>query len=264
MQALIEKLGPSSTLAEWQAAAARNNARYWDWGSGRAGGRVLRKPGFWAADPGSPNPFPNSATLLDPLTESREAETLAELARFYRAGAGGPWLIWSAWDTPDLSRFGLQFAGQPPLMIRWPWEAPAGVTPAELEIVEVIDTATLNDWMAVLINGYPAPEMVAPGARPWFDARVLGGPYRLWVGYVNRTPVSCAAALTDDSATGVYAVATLPPARGRGYGAALTEVAASVDPALPAWLSASGFGEPVYRRLGFREIGRFTLWAGSR
>lgn len=264
MQMTHVRLEPASDLAHWQAVAALNNARYWEWGADRSGYRTVRTPGFWAADSGSPNPFPNSATLAEPLTAWAAAPAIAELQRFYDGGAGGPWLLWSAWETPDLTGQGLQFAGQPPLMVRWPWEATSAISPAELTIVEVTDAARLADWLQVIIAGYPAPEMALPDAPAFLKTPILGGPYRLWVGYVASQAVSCAAAFTDQSATGIYAVATLPAYRGRGYGAALTDAAALVDPALPAWLVASDLGQPVYQRLGFRAIGHFSLWAGIR
>lgn len=264
LQITLERLEPTSKLAHWQAAAALNSARYWDWGAERSGHRVHRVPGFWAADSQSPNPFPNSATLTEPLTDLTASAVAAELQRFYDGGEGGPWLLWSAWETPDLANHGLQFAGQPPLMVRWPWQATAPVQPFELTIREVTDAAGLTDWLRVIVDGYPAPELAHADAPAFLQPGILGGSYRLWVGEVAGEPVSCAAAFTDGVVTGVYAVATLPAFRGRGYGAALTDVAASADPALPAVLQASDLGQPVYRRLAFRAVGRFTLWAGSR
>jgi hypothetical protein len=55
-------------------------------------------------------------------------------------------------------------------------------------------------------------------------------------------------------------VGTLPVARGRGVGAAVTWAATAVDPSRPAVLIASDPGRPVYERLGYLPINRFTLW----
>lgn len=129
MQTTLERLEPTSDLAQWQAAAALNSARYWDWGADKSGLRVLRAPAFWAADAESPKPFPNSATLTEPMSELTAPDVVADLQRFHHGGAGGPWLLWSAWETPDVSGYGLQFAGQPPLMVRRPWQAAAVVHP---------------------------------------------------------------------------------------------------------------------------------------
>jgi GNAT superfamily N-acetyltransferase len=254
-------LAPHAVEA-WLAHSAGNNAAYWDLPVRRMGRRWERWEDAWAADPGLANPYPNSATLLRPPTVETVGDLVARLNGFYDAAAGGPWMIWSPWTTPDLAPFGFMPIGQPPLMVR----APRGFTlPAAdgLEVVEVADAAALADWQRVLVEGYPAPEL-RDAERPFYDARVFGGPLRLWVGYAGGQPVSCASAFVDEAAIGVYAVATVPAARGRGYGAALTDLAATCVPDLPAWLTASGLGQPVYARLGFVEVARYTLWLKGR
>src|SRR5712691_5494697 len=50
--------------------------------------------------------------------------------------------------------------------------------------------------------------------------------------------VTASAAYVDGKTVGIYAVATLPKVRGKGYGAALTARAAQTDPTLPAVLQA--------------------------
>jgi predicted GNAT family acetyltransferase len=69
-------------------------------------------------------------------------------------------------------------------------------------------------------------------------------------------------AFTSRDLIAVENVATLPEARGKGYGYALTAAATLSAPALPAALIASDDGRRVYGRLGFLSISRFTLWAG--
>jgi GNAT superfamily N-acetyltransferase len=226
------------------------------------GRRWVRWDDAWAADPGLATPYPNSATLLRPMTDGAAGELVDRLSGFYDAGAGGPWVLWSPWPTPDLRGYGFAPVGQPPLMIlRRSVEAPS--VPPELEIVEVADAATVADWQDVMIEGYPAPEL-REGSEPFHDARVLGGPLRLWVGYAGGRAVSCSAAYVDGEAVGIFAVATVPAARGRGYGAALTHRAATCEPDLPAWLTASDLGRPVYERLGFVAVARYTLWVKTR
>jgi hypothetical protein len=56
-------------------------------------------------------------------------------------------------------------------------------------------------------------------------------------------------------------VATLDGARGHGYGAAVTWAATTADPTLPAVLIASDPGRPVYDRLGYTALTRWTMWA---
>jgi predicted GNAT family acetyltransferase len=61
---------------------------------------------------------------------------------------------------------------------------------------------------------------------------------------------------------GIFNVATPAAERGRGLGAAVTSCAlerAFGDGCTYAFLQTSTLGEPVYRRLGFRDAGDFTL-----
>ena len=59
-------------------------------------------------------------------------------------------------------------------------------------------------------------------------------------------------------------VATQPHARRRGYGAALTWQATLAEPSLPAILEASDDGRPVYERMGYRQVGRMSVWERPR
>jgi GNAT superfamily N-acetyltransferase len=253
-------LAPASVEA-WLAHSALNNAAAWDLSPRRMERRRRCWDDVWAADPGLANPFPNSATLLRPMTEASAQGVIDRLNAFYDAGPGGPWMLWSPWPTPELRPHGFELMGHPPLMIR----QPGGIdrlTPPELEIVEVGDAA-LADWQHVLVEGYPAPELRDANA-PFLDERILGDRLRLWVGYVAGRPVACAGAYVDGAAIGLTSIATLPDARGRGYGAALTHRAATCVPTLPSMLNSSDLGRPVYERLGFVTIARYTLWVKTR
>jgi predicted N-acetyltransferase YhbS len=55
-------------------------------------------------------------------------------------------------------------------------------------------------------------------------------------------------------------VSNLARARGKGIGAALTWAATLAEPELPATLISSDDGRPVYERMGYLPIHRFTLW----
>lgn len=63
---------------------------------------------------------------------------------------------------------------------------------------------------------------------------------------------------------GIYMVATLAQARGKGYGGAVTAAALASAPDLPAVLQASDDGQPVYSRLGFQRVTPYTVWYKSR
>jgi predicted acetyltransferase len=83
--------------------------------------------------------------------------------------------------------------------------------------------------------------------------------------YVARLagePVSTALGLVNGAEVGIFNVATPPQHRRRGFGAAVTErairdgFAAGAD---LAWLQSSELGEPVYRRMGFRQVETYVL-----
>jgi GNAT superfamily N-acetyltransferase len=64
--------------------------------------------------------------------------------------------------------------------------------------------------------------------------------------------------------SGIYAMATAPAARGRGYGEAITWAATLCRSDLPATLQASDMGLPVYTRMGYRTVAEFTVWDRDR
>lgn len=244
----------------WRMVSAVNLALQWEHLPRATGGHWERWDEVWAADAASPVAFPNSATLLQPLTETDAGGLIARLDQFYAQETGGPWMLWSAWPTPDLAPFGMRLAGYPPLMVRLPATLTAMT---DLRIIEARDEPTLRDFDDVMIHGYPIPELVFPNDRIT-DGRVLGGSMRYFVGYQDDRPVACAAAYLGEREVGVYMVATLPGARGKGYGAALTAATLAAAPNLPAVLQASDLGQPIYRRLGFQVISPYSLWYKPR
>lgn len=210
------------------------------------------------ADLGSPAAFGNQSILLRPLTEADAAEVVTRV----RGGFSRGHVIFSAWPTPDLRPYGYGLVGHPPFMVRQPGGS-APVRPAELSVFEVTDATSMEACERVFVEGYPVPEVqpVEPGSL--FDVRLLGGIARMWVGALDGRPVATAMAIASRSIVAVENVATLPDARGHGYGAALTATAALSTPDLPSALIASDDGRPVYERLGFVSMSRFTLWVSG-
>ena len=247
-------------LDAWRMLSARNLAAFWEYIPHAMGLPCQRWEDAWAADLVSPSPFPNSATLLRPLNEDAASELVARFDAFYASHPGGPWMIWSAWPTPDLSANGMQPGGDTPLMVRLPGALPPA--PSELRIVEASDDTVLRAMDHVMNEGYSVGEL-RPEDR-LTDARALGGPLRFFVGYLGDEPVTCAASYTGEQEVGIYMVATLPQARGKGYGGAVTAAAVASAPDLPAVLQASDDGQPVYARLGFQAVAPFTLWFKPR
>jgi GNAT superfamily N-acetyltransferase len=89
---------------------------------------------------------------------------------------------------------------------------------------------------------------------------------RLFVARLDGRPVATAVGALDGEALGIYSVATIPDARGRGIGGAVTMAAIADGRARGARfavLESSGMGYPVYRRLGFQDAGLFRVLTRS-
>jgi len=219
------------------------------------GGAVQVDDDLCAGDLGSPSAFGNQAILLRPLTEA----TTPDVAERLRGAFSGSHVVFSAWPTPDLRPYGYVLIGHPPFMVR-PVGGSAPVRPPDLVVDEVTDAATMQAYERVFVEGYPIPELQPYEPGHLFDERLLGGIARLWVASVDGRPVAASMAINSRGIVAVEMVATLPDARGKGYGAAITATAALSEPEQPSVLIASDDGRGVYERLGFLPISRFTLW----
>ncbi|HLZ70255.1 MAG TPA: GNAT family N-acetyltransferase [Dehalococcoidia bacterium] len=84
-----------------------------------------------------------------------------------------------------------------------------------------------------------------------------------YLGFFDGTPVGTAMRLSSHRIAGVFSVSTIPEYRRRGIGAALTWRAALdglTEGCVASALQASTLGEPVYRRMGYRDALTYHLW----
>ncbi|SDM13566.1 GNAT family N-acetyltransferase [Aliiruegeria lutimaris] len=75
--------------------------------------------------------------------------------------------------------------------------------------------------------------------------------------YLDGEPVAVSSLVITEGLAGVYAVATLPNARKRGLGTAMTLHAMAEGKrrgARMATLQATTMGRPIYEKIGFRKI----------
>ena len=213
-------------------------------------------------DADSPLPFSNRAVLERPIDDIRTV--LDHIRPFYDTGPVTPFLIDSAWPTPDLGPIGFSPMGHPPLMVR-PAGLPLPPAPAELRIVRVDDDQTAFDYEHALVYGYPAPQLQPMKSVTLVTPQALDAAgWHHFVGYVDDVPVAAGSGYVGDRLVRVDNIATLEGHRGRGYGLAMTAAAAGSDPSKPATLIASDLGRSVYERLGFTALLRFTYWLGLR
>lgn len=233
------------------------------WGAS-LGGRSQLTDGYAATTVDRPGFIVNAVVLLKPLEPADVDAVMADLDDFYGFSRGtrtGRVFLFSVWDTPDLTAHGWAGRRHPPLMHR-----PAGgqipTAPAGLTVRAATDAAALRAAEQVTADsfGVANPEVHRPGGL--FGTALLDEPRMpMWVGREGDRVVSTAATFVAHGVNNIVNVATVPEARGRGYGAAVTWPATLADPSLPAVLVASELGAPVYERMGFTTVRPITAWS---
>lgn len=127
-------------------------------------------------------------------------------------------------------------------------------------VEEARDDATLASANRLFAAGFGEPEdLLAPLYRRATLDRIA---MRVWLVLAGDEPVSTAIGWHGDDALGVFAVATPARFRGRGYAGLATSAAVAAgfeDGAAFAFLQSSALGEPVYRRLGFRQVSTYRF-----
>jgi hypothetical protein len=137
--------------------------------------------------------------------------------------------------------------------------------PPGLRIEEVRDEKSLRAFEIAIVRGFESAELEAQGPGAVFGAGILADDrFRLWVGWQEDRPVSGAATFVAAGINDVTIVGTVPEARRRGYGAALTWRATLADPTLPALLLATDEWRGVYEQIGYISLFRFTVWSRER
>ncbi len=135
-------------------------------------------------------------------------------------------------------------------------EAALAQVPAGFTIEEVRDKAALLDFKRVLVEGYQIPEPMANG---WVQAAQRIGigqtPWKMYLGRLDGEAVATNMLFNGGGVASVYGVATVPSARSKGIGGAIT-----LKPLLEARdegyrfavLFSTEMGVHAYERIGFR------------
>jgi GNAT superfamily N-acetyltransferase len=131
--------------------------------------------------------------------------------------------------------------------------------------IERLDPAapgvSLDDYVRVAGIGFHASADVCRAYRDGMAATGLSGAaWRHYLARLDGAPVAITSLLLAAGVAGIYNVATVPEARGRGIASSL--VAASLREGRHAGyhtgvLQSSEMGFPIYQRLGFRQVCTF-------
>jgi GNAT superfamily N-acetyltransferase len=143
---------------------------------------------------------------------------------------------------------------------------PPPVSPPPSIGVTVIraDASRLDEYLGVSVEGGLSAELAQRLYSPSFAA---DPDVRLFVGRLDGRPVGTSVAIRSGDVSGVYAVGTLPVARRRGVGTALTWAAVEAG---RAWgshtvvLQASEMGLPMYEAMGFRTVIRYAQFTRAK
>jgi ribosomal protein S18 acetylase RimI-like enzyme len=203
---------------------------------------------------------------LKPGARGLEAQ-LSDCARYY-AGRSQRWSFWLCEEFLDIrtrrqSRQIFHHANMRQIS-RAPAMVATVLTPVEKKLPELVcvpvtDEATRSAFAELTTVCFDIPfavsECVYKPERAW------KGAYQGYVGMVDGVAVSIAATVVANGVIGVYSVGTLPQYRHCGYGEAILRAAVSHSPVgLPIVLESTDAGYPLYRRLGFRDVGNFTVY----
>jgi GNAT superfamily N-acetyltransferase len=136
--------------------------------------------------------------------------------------------------------------------------------PDATSIDRVTDATQFRTFCDILAAGFEAPPLLADA---FFRLSAVGFgddvPYRHYLAHADGEAVATTTSVIADDVIGIYNVATVPDARRRGIGRAIT-LASMRDGALSgcamAVLQASETGRPVYEALGFRVFADYNLY----
>ena len=141
-------------------------------------------------------------------------------------------------------------------------------TPPGLVIQQVAEIGTLQRWIEACNRGFGRPDFVGQAFLDAYSCLGLGAGFPLfhYIGWLNGEPVAASLLFLGAGVAGIYDVATVPEARQKGIGAAMTRA-----PLLEARargyrigiLHALKMGVSVYRRLGFQDYCTFSNYVWS-
>lgn len=227
------------------------------------GGEVYRGPELTRYISGLPMAFFNGVALTQLPAGHEDAVIEETLTRFQEHGLP---MIW--WDGPGmvpadlrarLVAHGVRRGGEMPGMAveisaLGPLRELPGVT-----IARVNDLSTLEAWARTSAVGFGAPVEAASVFFNMFKNEVVapGSPWLVHLAMLYGEPVATSMTLFNSGVAGVFNVATLPQARGRGIGGEITRAGlleAGARGYRVGVLQASSMGYRVYRRLGFETV----------
>ena len=245
--------------SEWLRRMHRSMEAAWrSLGAGSEGARMIERNGVLAAVvPAVPERSVFNSVLYE--TPNDLAAARDELARAYDDAGVNAWTVWvpesDAASAELLASAGHSLDATPRAMV------------LELDRLPDHDPGAL-DWssggtVAELTRINDAAYGDAPGTFALGIGDPPAGTWRIYAARLDARVASVLATTDTDGDCGVWWVATVPEARGRGLSRGLLRVALSEARERgmrTSTLQATKMGFPVYERIGYRDIGELQMW----
>jgi GNAT superfamily N-acetyltransferase len=244
-----------------QARADQSYYQAWRaWG--RCGqGEVRESNGLLAVSSGTPLAFLNIVFVTRPLAAPEDQ--LGAAMRFFDS-RGEPFIVriregLDRGSEAACDALGMPYSDTVPGMVSTNLLSPAA--PDGLDVQVVRSLSELDQFQSVIADGYGLPRGdVDAFVRPALleDAEVES-----YVGYFEGKPIATSTLAFGGGVAGVHNVSTVPAARKRGFGEALTWHAMARGAGRGcdmAALQASEMGQPIYERMGFRVVSRYRTF----
>ena len=219
---------------------------------------------------GSPIGYHNAVVMATLPKDTVEMQVKASIDCMQKYGVPGTWHVGPSMTPRNISdsliQYGFIYVGDDIGMAVEIDGLPEKVnTPPGFSIIQIQDASQLEIWRDTLGQGFGEGPKEARWVTDIFAQLGYTGdtPWWHYLGYFDGQPVGTSTLFLDSSAAGVYFVTTVPQARRRGIGAAMTLFPLHEARKLGYWigvLGASEMGYPVYRRLGFREFCRIQIF----
>jgi GNAT superfamily N-acetyltransferase len=132
-----------------------------------------------------------------------------------------------------------------------------------LDVRVVSDETGLADHVAAVARAFDIP--IAMFRDFVGRALCLRPGCTVYLGTLDGEPVTSGFAVRTGRTIGLYKIATIPEARDRGFGDAMTRRIVADGAAAGcevAALQASDMGRPIYERIGFRAVIEYDIYVG--
>jgi ribosomal protein S18 acetylase RimI-like enzyme len=197
-------------------------------------------------------------------------ERLVEIGQYFKPRTAR-WSLWLCDDLLDyatrrrarqaLADFGLRAISHPPGMIAAALLPPTGFLPP-VKVQPVSDKASQDAFAEITSICFEIPFGIAQAV--YSQDHAWHGDYIGFVGLASGRVVSICAIVAAAGVLGVYSLATHPSYRRLGYGEATVRAAVAEMQRRTGLerivLQSTEAGYGLYRRMGFRDVTRFSVY----